>query len=186
MTKTIRTLAKTTAIAIAAFGMAGSAQAGSCSSGFLADLACQAGLIDQDTAQSLDAANKALGQPVDQAVYAGMDYVVPGSGTAARGYAQLQQRGSRGNRGGPAPQYQPAPQPQYNQQYNQPYYQQSAPQYGQMQPGVPAYGSYAPPVVQTYQCNTPQGSALVGYLMNPGTPCTVQTAWGPVHGIAGF
>lgn len=162
--KTIHTITKL-AFAAAAFTTAGTAHA--CSSGFLADLACQAGIIDQNTAQTLDRLNAQTGQPVDNAIYQGMDALVPGAGTVARGYAGMQNRGSPF----PAPQtpvYAPAPtyapQKGYNPGYN---------------PG------YAAPAM-TLQCNTPMGNVVIGVPMQAGSPCWVASPMGPVSGIAGF
>lgn len=76
-----------------------SASAG-CSSGFLADLACQAGLIDKQTANNLDAAHAAAGRPLDhaanQAAGAAANYVVPGSGVYVTQGLEMRDRYNRG------------------------------------------------------------------------------------------
>lgn len=72
-----------TALAFSA-GISGAAHA--CSPGFLADLACRAGIIDQATANGLDDLNKALGKPVEQGAAIALDtFVAPGTGRAFLG-----------------------------------------------------------------------------------------------------
>lgn len=55
-----------------------------CSPGFLANIGCELGVIDQQTANGLDAAHAAAGRPLDhaanQAAGAAANWVVPGSG----------------------------------------------------------------------------------------------------------
>jgi hypothetical protein len=165
MTTKFTTLAKTAAFAIAAMGFSGAAYA-ECSSGLLADLACQAGLIDQDTAQGLDRLNGAMGQPVDNAIYTGMDAVVPGSGAAAAGYAQLQRQMSRTGRGAPS-----AP-----SSYGQPY----QPQTGYGQPVPYQQSAY------TMTCYTPAGPIMVNNPMVVGSQCYAMTPMGTFYGQAGY
>jgi hypothetical protein len=54
-----------------------------CSPGFLANLACQAGIIDEETANDLDAWHEDMGRPFDHAVNraagAAVDSSVPGA-----------------------------------------------------------------------------------------------------------
>src|SRR5436190_7807190 len=78
-------------LAIAAPAMAGSAYA-DCSPGFLANLTCEAGIIDEDTANTLDDVNAALGNPVDHAIAEGADVFLPGAGQAMEGYWELQRQ----------------------------------------------------------------------------------------------
>lgn len=188
MNRTFRRFAIAASLGISTLGFSSAALA-ECPNDFIAGtLLCETGLVDEDTANAAHDLNGALGRPVDNAIYDAADAAVPGLGGVGRGYAAYQDRANgggrsgRSNRGGaPAGGYS---QPSYPNGggYQQPGYAPMgngyAPQYGN--------GGYAPQVVQTYQCNTQYGSALVGYLMNPGTPCTVMTQWGPVPGIAGF
>lgn len=61
-------------------GISGAAHA--CSSGFIADALCQAGIIDQNTANTLDGIN-AQGKFVERGVATVLDtYVAPGAGGA--------------------------------------------------------------------------------------------------------
>jgi hypothetical protein len=179
MTK-IRNLTAAASLTFAAFSFAGTASAQDCSSGFIAGTLCDMGVISPEVARGADQVNHALGRPVDNTIYNGMDAMVPGSGTVARAYSN-RQRGGRGDRGAPqqnyAPQRSPAPQgygaPQnYGNQGYPP--QTYSPQPGYGQPSM------------TFRCNTPMGPAIVNQPMVPGAACWVGTANGVVWGIAGF
>jgi hypothetical protein len=97
-----------------------------CSSGFLANAACQAGIIDKQTANGLDAAHAAAGRPLDhlanQAAGAAANYFVPGSGpyvTQGLEYRDMYNRGQLPGQQHFAPEphaqpmYRPLPQPVY-------------------------------------------------------------------------
>ena len=155
MTK-ISKIAVAVAVAIGASGLAGAASA--CDApGFLANLACQTGVIDNDTAHTLDRANAAAGQPVDNAIYQAMDSYVPGSGTAAGTYARMRQNLPS------IPTSAPAPAPSYN----------------------PGPGYYPQPQVRFAQvCVTNMGVAPMMQPVPVGGSCFVGTPYGPVPGVA--
>lgn len=145
-------------LAAALLGISSAANA-DCSSGFIANVLCQSGVIDQQTARDLDRANAALGQPVDNAIYSGMDYVVPGSGTAARAWPQV--RGAIPHSGGQGP---AAPDGSY--------YPQT---------GAPG-GAYYPRLASV--CATPQITVPMMAAMAVGSPCIAYTPYGNFPGIA--
>ena len=179
MTRTFRRFALAASLSASILGFSGVAHA-ECPNDFIAGTLCNAGLVDEDTANAAHDLNGALGRPVDNAIYDAADAAVPGLGAAGRGYATLQDqsnRSGRSGRGGNPGSAGVYSQPAYS---NGGGYQQNG--YVQQNNG---YG-YNPQVVQTYQCNTQYGPALVNYLMNPGTQCAVMTPNGPVYGIAGF
>jgi hypothetical protein len=96
--------------AAAFFAAFGASNAHACSSGFLADLACRAGIIDQRTANTLDGIHAGLGNPLDHAAPAIAEWAVPGSGAIIGGVQQLNSFG--GTLGGgfqPAPAARPMP-----------------------------------------------------------------------------
>ncbi|MGF6255378.1 hypothetical protein [Ensifer sp. LBL] len=53
---------------VAACSLLGSEASANCSPGFLADVLCQAGVINQDTANGLDQVHQGLGNPLENAV----------------------------------------------------------------------------------------------------------------------
>ena len=185
MTRTFRRFAIAASLSASALGFSGVAHA-DCPNDLIAGGLCNAGFIDEDTANAAHDLNGALGRPVDTALYNAADAVIPGLGTAGRGYAAMQDQANRG--GGRSGR---GSNPGSGGGYSQPTYdnrggsQQSG--YAPQQSGyAPQNYGYAPQVVQTYQCNTQYGWSLVGYLMNPGTQCVVMTPNGAVYGIAGF
>lgn len=65
-----------------------------CSPGFLADLACQAGIIDQQTANGLDQFHAGMGRPIEtQIVPAIADAWLPGAGVALTTWDQRNRNG---------------------------------------------------------------------------------------------
>jgi len=74
--------------AVSALAMSGAAHA-KCSSGFIANALCEAGVIDKDTANAADRVHADIGRPLDrmgnEAAAAASDYFVPGSGQYVRG-----------------------------------------------------------------------------------------------------
>lgn len=150
--------------AMCVFGFSTGALA-NCSSGFIADALCQAGVIDQQTANTADAWNAATGQPVDNAIYDGMDDFVPGSGDAARLYAQR----DRFLPSAPPVQYR-QPTPFGPQPYPQPVpFQQPAP---------------FPQMRIASVCVTPFSVAPMMMPVAVGSSCFVATPMGPVGGVA--
>ena len=150
--------------AMSTLGFSGVAHA-NCSPGFLADVACQMGIIDQDTANTFDRANAAAGQPVDNAVYRGMDYLVPGSGGAAQTYAQMRQRGMFNGAPQPVPQ---APAPQFVP--------------GPMGPSPFQPGMMAPRFATV--CVSQAGPVPMMGPVAIGAPCMAVTPYGTLPGIA--
>jgi hypothetical protein len=71
------------ALAVSAVLASGTARA-DCSPGFFANVLCEAGVIDEDTANDLDEWHEDAGRPLDhlgnEAAGAAADYFVPGSG----------------------------------------------------------------------------------------------------------
>lgn len=142
----------------ATFGLSTAAHA-ECSSGFLANLACEAGLIDQQTAQAADRLNAQMGQPVDHAITQGMDAVVPGSGTAVEAYWAAQRAAGR---------FSSAPPPGG---------------YPVQNPGFPGTPFQQPNYV--YTCHTPQGSFTYAQPLIAGSQCYSATPYGTFYGVAG-
>jgi hypothetical protein len=106
----------TVALALTASSLtAGQAQA-KCSSGFIANALCNAGVIDKQTANTLDRGHQVLGNPLDRAAPVIAESVVPGSGAVIGSMQQynrikrhyLPGRGSHA----PRPQLRPTPGPQ--------------------------------------------------------------------------
>ena len=93
-----------TTLAVAAMTVLVSGGAQACSSGFFADVACRAGLIDKQTANGLDAAHAGMGRPLDhmanQAAGAAANYIAPGSGPYVTQGLELRDQYTRGGFGG--------------------------------------------------------------------------------------
>lgn len=129
--------------------------------GFIAGGLRDLGIINEETRQQLDGINHQLGNPVDHAITRGMDYVVPGSGTAVETYWQGQRmiNNMQNNQGGGLS---PIPvQGQSGQNF-------------QMQQVQQQFGQY---------CNV--GGALYGPgpALPRGAACWVGSPMGPVWGI---
>lgn len=96
--KKIAVIASTALISMFSIGAANA-----CSSGFLADLACRAGVINQDQAHALDAAHAAMGRPLDhmanQAAGAAVNYVAPGAGVYVTQGLEMRDQFNRGGFG---------------------------------------------------------------------------------------
>lgn len=145
-----------TALAFSA-GISGSAHA--CSSGFIADVFCQAGVIDQNTANTLDGIN-AQGKFVERGVATVLDsYVGPGAGEA---YLMTQGIGSSSQMGSPMGLF---PQPQASH----------ASQLG-LTPLPSQHISFG------NVCATINGGFYPGPMNPIGTPCTALGPWGPEPG----
>ena len=157
-------------LAAATLGASSAAHA-ECSSGFFANLACEAGIIDQQTAQTADRLNAQMGQPFDHGVTQAMDVFVPGSGTAVEAYWAAQRA---------AGQFTGAPQPGGYPNQN-PGYPSQNPSYGMPAYQAPAYQQ--PQYV--YTCRTPQGAFTFAQPLIAGSQCYSMTPYGTFYGIAG-
>ena len=156
--------------AVTVLGMAISGEAPACSSGAIADFLCKTGVINQDTANGLDAAHAAAGRPIEtQILPAAADYFVPGSGDALRLYDQVNRNGGLGSIGGlsqipggpaliPNGQF-PVPNGQFPIQAGQP-----------IQPPMGVF------------CGTQAGRFGPGMPAPLGSFCTASTPWGPMQG----
>lgn len=146
-----------TALAFSA-GISGAAHA--CSPGFLADLACRAGIIDQTTANTLDGLNRDLGKPVEQGFALGLDtFLAPGAGRAFLGTQGM----------GDAP------------QMGNPMSLFSQPQVGRAShPGLPPLPPQ--PINFGNVCATINGGFYPGPMNPVGMPCTAFGPWGPEQG----
>ncbi|WP_377811160.1 hypothetical protein ABNQ38_33830 (plasmid) [Azospirillum sp. A29] len=90
----MKSIIRTACLTVIFAATLGSSQAAfACSSGFLADLACRAGIIKKETAQDLDRRHAQMGRPLDSAYRAGLNSVVPGAGDAWRLNDEMKRRG---------------------------------------------------------------------------------------------
>ncbi|MFG1342493.1 hypothetical protein [Xanthobacter autotrophicus] len=137
-----------------------------CSSGFIADVLCQTGVIDRQTANTLDGVHAGMGRPLDhlanQAAGAAANYAAPGSGQVVTQGLELRDQWNRsGGMGSPG--------------------------VGMPQP-IPPAQSYPPLWAANGNfgnvCYT-QAGAFPGPMNPIGMPCMAMTPWGGVPGTVG-
>ncbi|GLS29315.1 hypothetical protein SAMN04488498_113119 [Mesorhizobium albiziae] len=68
-----------------------------CSSGFIANVLCETGVINQETANGLDGIHAGMGRPIETQILPGVaDAFYPGSGNALRAWDQMNRGGGFG------------------------------------------------------------------------------------------
>jgi hypothetical protein len=154
-------------LAVAAAALVGLSTAAhaACSSGFISNVLCETGVIDDETSETLDDWNHQLGRPVDNAIYNGMDYFYPGAGTAARTWAEMRDS---------APSYGPGP--------VGPSPGPTSPPFVSHQPYPQPYQPYYPQTASV--CVTSMGSVPMRVPVAVGSPCYAATGYGNIPGVA--
>lgn len=140
-----------------------------CSSGFIANALCQAGVIDKNTANTADRIHAGMGRPLDhlanQAAGAGANYILWGSGPAVTQALEARDQWNRsGGMGAPGAPGMGMPQP--------------IPLAQPLPPVSPASWNFG------NVCYT-QAGAFPGPINPIGMQCAAMTPWGMVPGIVG-